>query len=115
MQDADLPYLAALKVGLQFKRRFWEEDEQIYGGITYTSLASTTISYPMWDYFSKGKGVVKAYQKCRRSRGYMGKCGGAAGYSCSRRILDKNSVTYDAKVTCKKGHKRVVHTYQQNK
>ena len=53
-----LPYLAALKVGLQFKRRFWEEDDQIYGGISYTSLPSTTISYPMWDYYSKGKGVV---------------------------------------------------------
>ena len=53
-----LPYLAAIKVGLQFKRRFWEEDEQIYGGITYTNLPNATISYPMWDYFSKGKGVV---------------------------------------------------------
>src|SRR3954468_22188114 len=53
-----LPYLAALKVGLQFKRRFWEEDEQIYGGITYTSQPISTISYPMWDYFSKGKGVL---------------------------------------------------------
>jgi monoamine oxidase len=53
-----LPYLAALKVGLQFKRRFWEQDEQIYGGITYTSLPISTISYPMWDYFSKGKGVL---------------------------------------------------------
>jgi monoamine oxidase len=53
-----LPYLAALKVGLQFKRRFWEEDEQIYGGITYTNLPSSTISYPMWDYYSRGKGVL---------------------------------------------------------
>jgi monoamine oxidase len=53
-----LPYLAALKVGLQFKRRFWEEDDQIYGGHTYTDLPNSTISYPMWDYFSKGKGVL---------------------------------------------------------
>jgi monoamine oxidase len=53
-----LPYLAAIKIGLQFRRRFWEEDEQIYGGITYTNLPITTISYPMWDYFSKGKGVL---------------------------------------------------------
>ncbi len=53
-----LSYLAALKVGLQFRRRFWEEDEQICGGITYTSLPISTISYPMWDYFSKGKGVL---------------------------------------------------------
>src|SRR5580704_4437108 len=28
---AAVPYCTGLKVGLQFKRRFWEEDEQIYG------------------------------------------------------------------------------------
>ena len=27
-------------------------------GITYTSLPISTIGYPMWDYFSKGKGVL---------------------------------------------------------
>ena len=53
-----LPYLAALKVGLQFKRRFWEEDDQIYGGHSYTNLPNALIGYPMWDYFSKGKGVL---------------------------------------------------------
>lgn len=53
-----LSYLAALKIGLQFKRRFWEEDEQIYGGHTYTNQPNSIISYPMWDYYSKGKGVV---------------------------------------------------------
>ena len=53
-----LPYLAAIKIGLQFKRRFWEEDEQIYGGHTYTDMPIATIGYPMWDYFSRGKGVL---------------------------------------------------------
>jgi monoamine oxidase len=53
-----LPYQAALKVGLQMKRRFWEQDEQIYGGHTYTNQANSIIGYPMWDYFSKGKGVL---------------------------------------------------------
>ena len=53
-----LPYMAALKVGLQFKRRFWEQDDQIYGGHTYTDQPNTIIGYPMWDYFSKGKGVL---------------------------------------------------------
>ena len=27
---------ASAKIGLQMKRRFWEQDEQIYGGITST-------------------------------------------------------------------------------
>jgi len=45
-------------VGLQFKRRFWEEDEQIYGGITYTDLPIANIGYPNSGYFSAGKGVL---------------------------------------------------------
>jgi monoamine oxidase len=53
-----IPYASAIKVGLQFKRRFWEEDEQIYGGITYTNLPITTIGYPNVDFLSKGKGVL---------------------------------------------------------
>jgi monoamine oxidase len=55
---AAVPYAASVKVGLQFKRRFWEEDEQIYGGITYTDLPITNISYPSSDFFGKGKGVL---------------------------------------------------------
>ena len=31
-----VPYESSIKVGLQFKRRFWEQDEHIYGGISYT-------------------------------------------------------------------------------
>jgi monoamine oxidase len=55
---ASCPYAASIKVGLQFKRRFWEEDEQIYGGISYTDLPISNISYPSTGYFSKGKGVL---------------------------------------------------------
>ncbi|GLS31693.1 monoamine oxidase [Mesorhizobium albiziae] len=54
----NLPYAASIKVGLQFKRRFWEEDEHIYGGITFTDLPNTLISYPSTDYQSSGKGVL---------------------------------------------------------
>jgi monoamine oxidase len=53
-----LPYMASLKVGLQMKRRFWEQDDHIYGGITYTNQPNTQIGYPQWDFFSKGKGVL---------------------------------------------------------
>jgi monoamine oxidase len=53
-----VPYAAAIKIGLQFKRRFWEEDEQIYGGITYTDLPITNIGYPNYGYHSSGKGVL---------------------------------------------------------
>jgi monoamine oxidase len=53
-----VPYAAAIKVGLQFKRRFWEEDEHIYGGISYTDLPITNIGYPSTGYHSGGKGVL---------------------------------------------------------
>jgi len=53
-----VPYSASAKVGLQFKRRFWEEDEQIYGGITYTDMQISNIGYPSTSFFSRGKGVV---------------------------------------------------------
>jgi monoamine oxidase len=60
MKDAinHLPYTANIKTGLQFKRRFWEQDDHIYGGVTYTNQPNAMIVYPMFDYFSKGKGVV---------------------------------------------------------
>lgn len=55
---AAVPYAASVKVGLQFKRRFWEEDEHIYGGITYTDLPISNISYPSTDFHAAGKGVL---------------------------------------------------------
>jgi monoamine oxidase len=60
MRDAisAVPYASAIKVGLQFKRRFWEQDEHIYGGISYTNLPINTISYPSSGYHSPGKGVL---------------------------------------------------------
>ena len=54
----NLAYSSSVKVGLQFKRRFWEEDENIYGGISYTDQPIGTIGYPNSGYFSRGKGVI---------------------------------------------------------
>jgi monoamine oxidase len=53
-----VPYEASVKVGLQFKRRFWETDERIYGGVTFTDLPIQTISYPADRPNSTGKGVL---------------------------------------------------------
>lgn len=55
---AAVPYASSVKVGLQFKRRFWEEDEHIYGGISYTDLPISTISYPSSGFHHAGKGVL---------------------------------------------------------
>ena len=48
------------KIGLQFKRRFWEEDEHIYGGITHTNNELTQLFYPSNDYLQK-KGILIGY------------------------------------------------------
>ena len=53
-----LPYSPAVKVGLQFSRRFWEEDEHIFGGISYTDQAIRQIGYPNYGFNRQGKGVL---------------------------------------------------------
>ena len=53
-----VPYAAAVKIGLQFRRRFWEEDDGIYGGISYTDLPISMIGYPAHGYLDSGKGVL---------------------------------------------------------
>ena len=53
-----VPYLPSVKVGLQFKRRFWEEDDAIFGGISYTDLPIRQIAYPNTGYNSAGKGIL---------------------------------------------------------
>lgn len=55
---AAVPYASSVKTGLEFKRRFWEQDESIFGGVSYTDLPIKTISYPMYDYFSDGPAVL---------------------------------------------------------
>jgi monoamine oxidase len=53
-----VPYLSAVKIGLQFKRRFWEEDDAIYGGISYTDLPIRQIAYPNYGLNRAGRGVL---------------------------------------------------------
>ena len=55
---AAVPYASSVKVGLEFKRRFWEEDEQIYGGITFTNQQISVMSYPSHGYFERGPAVM---------------------------------------------------------
>lgn len=53
-----MSYASSTKVGLEFKRRFWEQDEHIYGGISYTNLPIYLISYPSSDFCSDGPAVL---------------------------------------------------------
>jgi monoamine oxidase len=53
-----VPYASAVKIGLQFKRRFWEEDDAIYGGISFTDLPIRQIAYPNHGLNRGGRGVL---------------------------------------------------------
>jgi monoamine oxidase len=53
-------YDGAGKIGLQFKRRFWEEDDDIYGGRTWTDQEIGQIIYPSHG-FKGRKGIVTGY------------------------------------------------------
>ena len=50
-------YSNSAKMGLSMQRRFWEEDDQIFGGHLYSDLPLGDFAYPSSDYFSK-KGVL---------------------------------------------------------
>jgi monoamine oxidase len=53
-----VPYMDSCKIGIQFKRRFWEEDDAIFGGITKTNMDITQIFYPSYGFLGQ-KGVLK--------------------------------------------------------
>jgi monoamine oxidase len=53
-------YDGAGKIGLQFKRRFWEEDDRIFGGRSWTDQEIGQIIYPSYG-FNGAKGVVTGY------------------------------------------------------
>jgi monoamine oxidase len=54
---ASVPYTRSTRIGLQMARRFWEEDDGIYGGITVTDQAIRQIHYPSTEYHAK-KGIL---------------------------------------------------------
>lgn len=54
-------YFPVGKMGLQFSSRFWETEDQIYGGMSFTNNSQIgTIAYPDYNY-QEQKGVVQAY------------------------------------------------------
>lgn len=53
-----IPYLPGMTMGMQFSRRFWEDDDFIYGGGTFTNLNIGQIWYPSRGYHA-AKGVLR--------------------------------------------------------
>lgn len=61
---AAIPYAATGKIGLQFNRRFWEEDEGILGGISRTDQEIANIVYPSYGFLGR-KGLLIGYYQTR--------------------------------------------------
>ena len=57
----DWRLVPACKVGWQARRRFWEEDDQIYGGISWTRHQISQIWYPSDQFFSSTGVLTGAY------------------------------------------------------
>lgn len=61
-----------------------------------------------------GKSVVRAFYSCRRAHGRKGRCTRKVlGYSCSER-RSTGYAQFVGKVSCRRGIRRVAHTYSQN-
>jgi hypothetical protein len=75
----------------------------------FTSLTVTKVSC------KTGKRVVLAYYKCRIKKGKKARCTDKVlGYSCKELKRTQIPTEINARVSCRRGARRVVHTYQQN-
>ena len=61
-------FTASTKIGLQFKRRFWEEDDRIFGGISQTDESITQVIYPSCGWLGKKGLVVGCYNYGQHAR-----------------------------------------------
>jgi hypothetical protein len=74
----------------------------------FTSLKTKNVSC------KTGKRVTLAHYKCRIKNGKKGKCNHKVlRYRCTE-VRNSIPTELNARVTCKRGAKRVVYTYQQN-
>jgi monoamine oxidase len=57
-----VPYAMAVRMGIGYKRRFWEEDDWIYGGQSFTNIPELgTLDYPDNDYGADGGVMLGMY------------------------------------------------------
>jgi hypothetical protein len=92
--------------------------------VAHSARSCSPPKYPGSGYFTRlsvygtscstGRKVAIAYYHCRLRHGKRGKCTSRVlGYSCRER-RQSIPTEIDATVTCKRGHRKVVHSYQQN-
>lgn len=61
---------AAGKIGLEYRNRWWETDQRIYGGITETDLDLAHIWYPSYGFHGKRGLIVGYYNTGANARAY---------------------------------------------
>jgi monoamine oxidase len=59
------------KLSLQMNRRFWEEDDDIYGGSSTLGIPGHTVIYPSYGYFGR-KGIIQSAYAFGRSAVSLG-------------------------------------------
>ncbi|MFK3980753.1 flavin monoamine oxidase family protein [Micromonospora sp. NPDC050397] len=64
------PVTASGKIGLEYRSRWWETDERIYGGITETDLDLSHIWYPSYGFHGKRGLIVGYYNTGANARTY---------------------------------------------
>ncbi|MET0422719.1 MAG: flavin monoamine oxidase family protein [Actinoplanes sp.] len=64
------PVTASGKIGLEYRRRWWEQDLRIYGGITETDLDLAHIWYPSHDFHARRGLIVGYYNTGANARTY---------------------------------------------
>jgi monoamine oxidase len=67
---ASFPVTASGKIGLEYRNRWWETDERIYGGITETDLDLSHIWYPSYGFHGKRGLIVGYYNTGANARTY---------------------------------------------
>jgi monoamine oxidase len=81
-------YDGAGKIGLQFKRRFWEEDDEIHGGRSWTDQEVGQIIYPSHG-VSTARGLLVGYYL-----DFRGRMRGRAPAEIERLALEQGSRVY---------------------
>lgn len=64
---ASVPYGETGKIGLQFNRRFWEEDDQIFGGTSSTNLPISQVVYPSYGFLGRKGVLIGSYANGKRA------------------------------------------------
>ena len=100
----------ALLAGAPAARAVTCADGRLPNGNGYfTSLTVTNVSC------KTGRRVALGYYKCRIKKGKKARCTDKVlGYSCREVKRTQIPTEINARVSCKLGARRVVHTYQQN-